>query len=81
MQKQAVVDNWEEIGPLESDIVITSDHGKAIAVCDSQIIATASPNRDEDIYTMVKEWMTSHGWYPNVYILSDHGNYHLTEVK
>ena len=72
---------YGELDPIESDIVI-KDTGhlgsESIAFCDGKVIAHAKA--DQDIYKMVKDWMTANEWYPNVFILSDHGNYHLTSV-
>lgn len=64
----------------EGDIVIADswDNGY-LATCDGRVIVEGI--NFEDIEMKVLLWMKSNQYFPNVFILSDHGNFHYTEVR
>lgn len=59
----------EDIGPDEEDIVIND---KNEASYSGKLIASG-----ENVRTLVRAWMDSNQWWPNVWFISDHGNPHL----
>lgn len=60
--------------PDEDDIII-SDNG---VTCAGKIITNAVEWDDQ--CEAIKAWMQENKFYPSVWMLSDHGNYHLTSI-
>lgn len=74
----------EPTEPEEGDYVIT--YASRIGSGYSTIVAIHGERRtlgiapDEDVDVAIREDMIEHEFFPNVWQLSDHGNYHLTSV-
>lgn len=64
--------------PEEGDIIL-SDCGPlgslTLATCYGKVIA--GPGPDAECREAVKDWMDNEEFFPSVWYVSDHGNYHL----
>lgn len=63
----------------DGDIVIKDDrHYGNVAFCEGKLIARAKEY--DELEEQIAKWMKAHSYYPNIFIQSDHGNLHLTEI-
>ena len=70
-----------DLEPSSEDIVITTEGRlgcRYVAYYSGRAIATAIEYGD--VETMLKTWMETNKYWPSIWILSDHGNFHLTTI-
>ena len=72
---------FDRAAPLEDDDCFMSPSGqlgsKTSVSCGGKFIGEF--NSDEEALEAIRNWQDEHQWWPNIWFVSDHGNYTLID--